>query len=242
MSGSDASSSSVSVVMPNALVRADDGTFTPAGDFNAAGKLVMPSPPKVLTTVTFESGLLKMVGATEVKANSNASIKIALMPPAGSPFDPTVALDDPLSFDFSFFGTSNFASAFEVKDIDQDGYAAGSLTGLSIDETGLIRGQYSNGRSVVAGQIMLTTFPAVNGLKEVSPSIFKATDGAGIARTGSPGASVFGTIRSQSLEEANVDMATELVKLMVQQRNYQANAQSIRAQDEILTTTIQMSR
>jgi flagellar hook protein FlgE len=89
---------------------------------------------------------------------------------------------------------------------------------------------------------MLTTFPAVNGLKEVSPSIFKATDGAGIARTGSPGASVFGTIRSQSLEEANVDMATELVKLMVQQRNYQANAQSIRAQDEILTTTIQMSR
>lgn len=242
MSGGDASASSASVVMPNALVRADDGTFTPAGDFNAAGKLVMPSPAKVLTTVTFEAGLLKKVGATEVKADSNASIKVALAPPTGSPFDPTVALDDSLSFDFSFFGTSNFASAFEVKDINQDGYAAGSLTGLSIDETGLIRGQYSNGRSVVAGQIMLTTFPAVNGLKEVSPSIYRATDGAGIARTGSPGASVFGTIRSQSLEEANVDMATELVKLMVQQRNYQANAQSIRAQDEILTTTIQMSR
>ncbi|NBT06087.1 MAG: flagellar hook protein FlgE [Betaproteobacteria bacterium] len=240
--GADAAASSTSVVMPNALVRAEDGTFVPAGDFDAKGKLVMSTPTKILTTLTFEAGLLKRVGATEVKANSNATVKISLLPPTGAPYDPTVALDDPLSFDFSFFGTSNFASAFEVKDIAQDGYAAGSLTGLSIDETGLIRGQYSNGRSVVAGQIMLSTFPALNGLREVSPSIYRATDGAGISRSGSPGSSVFGTIRSQSLEEGNVDMASELVKLMVQQRNYQANAQSIRAQDELLTTTIQMSR
>ena len=238
----DAAASSVSVRMPDALVVAADGTFTPAGDFDAKGKLVMPTPPKVLTSLTFESGLLKKVGATEVKASSNATVKIALLPPLGKPYDPTVALDDPLAFDFSFSGTSNFASAFEVKDIAQDGYAAGSLTGLSIDETGMIRGQYSNGRSVLSGQIVLSTFPALGGLKEVSPSIYRASDGAGIMRSGAPGSSVFGTIRSQSLEEGNVDMATELVKLMVQQRNYQANAQSIRAQDELLTTTIQMSR
>jgi flagellar hook protein FlgE len=235
--------SSVSVPLPDALVAATDtaadGPFVATESFDAFGNLINP---KLLTTLTFEAGTLKMVGATEVKSASNASINISLTPPAGIPFDPTVALDDPLSFDFSFFGTSNFASAFEVKEIDQDGYAAGSLTGLSIDETGMLRGQYSNGRSVIAGQIMLSSFPALQGLKEVSPSIYRATDGAGIARVGTPGASVFGTIRSQSLEEANTDMAQELVKLMVQQRNYQANAQSIRAQDELLTTTIQMSR
>jgi flagellar hook protein FlgE len=79
-------------------------------------------------------------------------------------------------------------------------------------------------------------------LSEVSPNTFQSTDASGDPILGAASTGSFGTVRSQSLEEANTDMAQELVRLMVQQRNYQANAQSIRAQDELITTTIQMSR
>lgn len=89
---------------------------------------------------------------------------------------------------------------------------------------------------------MLATFRGLGGLTEVSPNTFQATDASGDAILGTATNGSFGTVRAQSLEEANTDMAQELVKLMVQQRNYQANAQSIRAQDELITTTIQMAR
>jgi flagellar hook protein FlgE len=151
-------------------------------------------------------------------------------------------LDDPSRFKVSFVGSTSFASSFEVKSSDQDGYGAGSLTGMTIDDTGTVRGQFTNGKTVVAGQLLLATFRGLGGLKEVSANIYQGTDQSGVALVGTGSSSIFGQVRSNSLEEANTDMAQELVKLMVQQRNYQANAQSIRAQMETLTTTIDVTR
>jgi flagellar hook protein FlgE len=113
---------------------------------------------------------------------------------------------------------------------------------MTIDDTGTVRGQFTNGKTVVAGQLLLATFRGLGGLKEVSANIYQGTDQSGVALVGTGSSSIFGQVRSNSLEEANTDMAQELVKLMVQQRNYQANAQSIRAQMETLTTTIDVTR
>jgi len=76
----------------------------------------------------------------------------------------------------------------------------------------------------------------------VSNNTFQATPQSGDAIYGKPTEQSLGAIRANSIEEANTDMAGELVRLMVQQRNYQANAQSIRTQVEILSVTIDVTR
>ncbi|MDM7942425.1 MAG: flagellar hook-basal body complex protein [Hydrogenophaga sp.] len=135
-----------------------------------------------------------------------------------------------------------YATAFQVREATADGYAPGALTGVSVDEMGVITGQYTNGKSLVGGQLVLATFNSEAGLQAVAQSVFTEsfTSGEPVLGTGTAGS--FGAIRSAMLEQSNIDMAGELVKLMIQQRNYQANSQGIRAADTVLTTAINLSR
>ena len=105
-----------------------------------------------------------------------------------------------------------------------------------------MRGQFTNGKTLIAGAIQLATFKGLGGLREVSNNTYEATSQSGDPIVGRAADGIFGSIRSNSVEEANTDMAGELVRLMVQQRNYQANAQSIRTQVEILSVTIDVTR
>lgn len=174
----------------------------------------------------------------------NLKLKFNILPPAAgkSPSNPSLVFSDPIEFELDFSETTSFASTFEVKKVEQDGFAAGSLTGLSTDDKGQVRGQFSNGKTVLAGQLQLATFKGLGGLREVSNNTFQVTPQSGDAIFGRPTEQSLGSIRSNSVEEANTDMAGELVRLMVQQRNYQANAQSIRTQVEILSVTIDVTR
>ena len=202
-----------------------------------------------------EGKLVKIGGAAMTTADlagitpdqaAGLSMQFNLKPPnPADPLDikdPDLLLSDEISFKLDFSGTTNFASAFEVKRNEQDGYAAGSLTGLSVDDKGVLRGQFTNGRTLVAGAIQLATFKGLGGLREVSNNTYEATPQSGDPIVGRAADGIFGSIRSNSVEEANTDMAGELVRLMVQQRNYQANAQSIRTQVEILSVTIDVTR
>jgi flagellar hook protein FlgE len=206
-----------------------------------------PVVPTAVARFGFYEGRLVAVGGPDLESPTAASpgsmtLTISLDPPEGNPVDPALLLSDPIEFKLDFNGTTNFASAFEVKKVEQDGYAAGSLSGLSVDDKGYVRGQFTNGRTVIAGQLQLATFRGLGGLREVSNNTYQATDQSGDALLGSGASGIFGSIRSNSVEEANTDMAGELVRLMVQQRNYQANAQSIRTQVEILSVTIDVTR
>ncbi|NBP40001.1 MAG: flagellar hook-basal body complex protein [Betaproteobacteria bacterium] len=224
-----------------------DGTATVRVTMPNSDTVFPVTPPVPVARFTFNKGILVNIGspATEYVSASTGNLKLsfALTPPdKDKPFDPSLVLDDPSNFEVDFNGTTSFASSFEVKSANQDGYGAGSLSGLTVDDTGTVRGQFTNGKTVVAGQLLLATFRGLGGLKEVSANIYQATDQSGVALVGTGSSSIFGQVRSNSLEEANTDMAQELVRLMVQQRNYQANAQSIRAQMETLTTTIDVTR
>lgn len=206
-----------------------------------------PVVPTAVARFGFYEGRLVAVGGPDLESPTAASpgsmtLTISLDPPEGNPVDPALLLSDPIEFKLDFNGTTNFASAFEVKKVEQDGYAAGSLSGLSVDDKGYVRGQFTNGRTVIAGQLQLATFRGLGGLREVSNNTYQATDQSGDALLGSGASGIYGSIRSNSVEEANTDMAGELVRLMVQQRNYQANAQSIRTQVEILSVTIDVTR
>ena len=177
-------------------------------------------------------GSLTRISGTDQPANP-LTVKADLADSNGIPLF-GVALD--------LSNISAYGSAYQVTENKADGYAAGSLADMGIDETGKVTGQYTNGMSLVAGQVVLATFNSEAGLDPASGSVFTATFASGdpVLGTGSSGS--FGAVRSRALEQSTTDMASELVNLMVQQRNYQANSQGLQAANTVLTTAINMSR
>ncbi|WP_434517241.1 flagellar hook protein FlgE (plasmid) [Dechloromonas sp. ARDL1] len=144
------------------------------------------------------------------------------------------------SFPVDFAGTTQFGSAFGTNRLEQDGYAAGNLVGLSVGSDGIIQGRYSNGQTFAQGQIVLANFTNPNGLQALGNNQWSETSVSGPALVGAPNTSNLGVLSSSTVEESNVDLTAELVKLITQQRSYQANAQSIKTQDQLLQTLVNL--
>ncbi|SPJ34878.1 flagellar hook protein FlgE [Kushneria phyllosphaerae] len=132
------------------------------------------------------------------------------------------------------------SGSFVVKAAGQNGYAAGSLTGVSIADNGDVLGKYSNNQSRALGRVALAGFTNEQGLKPDGNNAWLATTDSGQELLGSAGTGQLGSLRSQTLENSNVDLAAELVTMIVAQRNYQANAQTIKTQDQILQTMVNL--
>ncbi|MBI3146717.1 MAG: flagellar hook protein FlgE [Pseudogulbenkiania sp.] len=146
----------------------------------------------------------------------------------------------PVSLDLRFDGSTQFGAAFGVNQLEVDGYPPGSLTGINIDKVGIIQASYSNGQTRTIGQVALATFQNQQGLQSVGGSRWAETFGSGPVQLNAPLSSSVGEIQSSALEESNVDMTEELVNMIVAQRFYQANAQTIKTQDAILQTLINL--
>lgn len=145
-----------------------------------------------------------------------------------------------MTFDVNFTGTTQFGSAFGTNRLEQDGYAAGHLVGLSVGSDGVIQGRYSNGQNFAQGQIVMANFTNPNGLQSLGSNQWIETSVSGPALVGAPNTSNLGVLSSSTVEESNVDLTAELVNLITQQRNYQANAQSIKTQDQVLQTLVNL--
>lgn len=146
----------------------------------------------------------------------------------------------PQTFTLDFTGTTQFGSAFGTNRLEQDGYAAGHLVGLSVGADGIVQGRYSNGQTFAQGQVVLANFTNPNGLQALGNNQWSETSTSGPALVGAPNTSNLGVLTSSSVEESNVDLTAELVNLITQQRNYQANAQSIKTQDQIMQTLVNL--
>ncbi|CAM8635062.1 FlgE Flagellar hook protein FlgE [Comamonadaceae bacterium] len=136
--------------------------------------------------------------------------------------------------------TTQYGTTFAVSNLTQDGYTAGDLTGISIDPSGVITTRYSNGETQSRGQLLLADFRNVQGLTPISGGNWTESFASGQPVLGNPGLGKFGGLRSGSLEDSNVDLTGELVNMMTAQRNYQANAQTIKTQDQILSTLVNL--
>jgi flagellar hook protein FlgE len=147
----------------------------------------------------------------------------------------------PMAFNLNFSGSTQFGSAFAVNTLLQDGYAAGTLAGFQIGNDGTVLGNYTNGQSQVVGQAVLATFRNPQGLQPLGNNVWAQTPDSGESILGTPGSSgQFGVLQSAALEDANVDLTAELVSMITQQRVYQANAQTIKTQDSILQTLVNL--
>ena len=127
-----------------------------------------------------------------------------------------------------------------VTDLTQDGYAPGDYVSLSIGDNGVISARYSNGQTQAAGQVALADFRNVQGLRPSANGNWVETVASGQPIIGEPGVGKFGSLRAGALEESNIDLTSELVNMMTAQRTYQANAQTIKTQDQVLSTLTQL--
>ena len=145
-----------------------------------------------------------------------------------------------LTFNLDMGGFTQFGSTFGVSYVSQDGFASGRIAGLSVDREGVIQGRYTNGQTRTLGQVVLYSFLNPRGLQPIGNNQWFETSESGQPTAGAPGSGVLGYVQSGAVEESNVDLTAELVNLIVAQRMYQANAQTIRAQDQILQTLVNL--
>jgi flagellar hook protein FlgE len=144
----------------------------------------------------------------------------------------------PATLDFT--KVTQYGSPFAVSALSQDGYATGELVGLKVGEDGIITARYSNGVSQSAGKLALADFRNVQGLAQLGGGAWAQTSSSGEPVQGAPGVGRFGSLRAGALEESNVDLTAELVNMMTAQRAYQANAQTIKTQDQVMSTLVNL--
>ncbi|MEP7057940.1 MAG: flagellar hook protein FlgE [Caldimonas sp.] len=137
-------------------------------------------------------------------------------------------------------GATQYGSPFGVTDLSQDGYAAGQLIGVQFENNGIITARYSNGQSKPAGQVEIANFRNPQGLRPMGGNAWTRTYASGDPIVGVPGEGNLGVLQSGALEESNVDLTAELVNMITAQRVYQANAQTIKTQDQVLQTIVNL--
>lgn len=140
-----------------------------------------------------------------------------------------------ISFNATQYGSSNFQVTGAPTN---DGYATGILTGMSVDENGVIQCEYSNGRLLQIGKVAMADFANTQGLSKIGDTQWKQSisSGEAIAKEANTGSA--GSIKGSNLELSNVDLTSELVELITAQRNYQANAQSLQTNNTVMDSIL----
>ena len=201
--------------------------FVTANGTSVGGTNVAPTP---VTTISFPAnGSAPTAPAAPVAVNIPASTNAA---GAVTLAIPGVLLD--------VARASQFGSSFGVTDMTQDGYAPGQLNSITVENNGIVMARYSNGQSKPAGQVEVANFRNPQGLQPLGDNSWGRTFSSGDPILGTPGNGNLGVLQSGALEESNVDLTGELVNMITAQRTYQANAQSIKTEDQIMQTLVNM--
>jgi flagellar hook protein FlgE len=177
-----------------------------------------------------------MVGTTPVTSlafNPDGTLDETTTP---QPSSLTLPFATPLTFDLDMSSTTALSKTFGIINATDDGRGSGNLTGYSVDTDGYVIGSFSNGMSSKLAQVALATFNNMQGLRPLGSNAFAETSDSGVAKVGQPNTGSAGALQSGSLENSNIDLTNELVRMIEAQRIFQANAQSIKAQDEMLQT------
>jgi flagellar hook protein FlgE len=137
---------------------------------------------------------------------------------------------------------TGFATDSATTSSSQDGFGAGSLRGITVDQSGVLTGNFTNGQTVPLGQVALATFSNMNGMSKQGDNLFAETLTSGGPNTGAANQGGRGAILGANLELSNVDVAEEFTKLIINQRGYQANSRIVTTSDELLQETLNLKR
>ncbi|WP_244847491.1 flagellar hook protein FlgE [Caballeronia sp. SL2Y3] len=201
-------------------------TKTGTGSWEAFAGYGDPVSQKTdLGAVTFDSS-----------GNLTSGSKFTFTIPNGA--DPSGATTQSLTLDLS--GTTQYGAKSGLTNLHQDGNSTGELTGFTVGTDGMLTGNYSNGETKALGQIAVANFNNQNGLQNLGGNVYAQTAASGAPQVGAPGSTNHGTLQGGAVENSNVDLTSELVNLITAQRNYQANAQTIKTQQTVDQTLINL--
>ncbi len=165
--------------------------------------------------------------------------------------DPTIVITglsngaDDLKIEWDLVGNDNFTGYAMLSSTSyktQNGYAAGALQSVSVDNEGFVVKAYSNGQLMPGYRVALAGFSSYDGLSRMGDNLYSESLASGQPIFGTPGSGTLGGISSSSLEMSNVDLATEFVRMITTQRAFQANSRVITSSDEILQELINLKR
>jgi flagellar hook protein FlgE len=215
---------------------------TPIGLDSAGNAIALDddgNPTAPYTQMTFlPQGGAPVTPSSALDLKIPPGINAAGAPTLGIPIDQTDPSVPGISFDL--LGATENGSSFAVTDLTQDGYAPGQLTGITVENNGIVTARYSNGESKAAGQVEFANFRNPQGLQPMGGNVWSRTQASGEPVVGTPGDGNMGTLQSGALEESNVDLTAELVNMVTAQRTYQANAQTIKTQDQVMQTLVNL--
>jgi len=207
-----------------ALDQAQRGTISLATTNNQGIIIGGPNPGHASLTAGPQAGIVQ---------TSSDIIDITGWIPTGGAFGPQ-------QVSMNFNNSTQYGAPFSVLALSQNGYSTGLLAGVNVDSSGVIFAKYNNGQSLALGQVALANFGNVQGLNPQGNTSWVETFSSGSALIGAPGTAELGIIQSGALESSNVELTDELVELIVAQRNFQANAQSIKTADAVTQTIINL--
>ncbi len=187
--------------------------------FDSSGDFTGITPTTGFTTVALGGTIL----SNGAEASQTITVDFNLDTAGPNPNEPT-----------------QFASNFEVTSLSQDGLAVGRLTGIDINADGLIRATYSNGTSQPLSRIALVNFANEQGLTQIGGTSWRESIDSGSPLAGEAGSGTFGAINSKALEQANVNLTTELIDLISAQRNFQANSRALEIDNQLNQTILQI--
>ena len=200
-----------------------------------------PTPPLPGAAVTPNPSDLKTAPASD---KQSFALALLINPSPANPNSPAAAGSNPdpsrFKVTLDLDKVTQFGSKFAVSEPTQDGYASGELTGINIENNGMIMTRYSNGVTRAEGQLALASFRNTQGLAAIGGNNWVETFESGQPVKGTATDGNFGSLRSGALEESNVDLTAELVNMMTAQRAYQANAQTIKTQDQVMSTLVNL--
>ena len=169
--------------------------------------------------------------------NSNGSLatpaNISLAVPA---LDPRLSGAAAMNIDIDISQFSQQGADFSVSQVSQNGFPPGSLSGIQITQNGILQALYSNGQNKTQGQIVMADFPNKNGLVPMGDSLWQSSFESGSPLIGTPGSASMGSLETGALEQSNVDISSQLVRLIEAQSNYQANAKTIETSNNLTQT------
>ncbi len=205
---------SYNATIPSSDLQGGAGTSTSVGSgtltFSTSGALTSPSAPIAFSIGPFADGAANMSPSWQVNGSATGSL------------------------------LTQTGSASTTSSQTQDGFAAGTLSNFSVLQDGTVQATFTNGQQRAIGKVAVASFANPEGLALNGNNQYAPTAASGQAVIGSAGTGGLGTIVGSSVEQSNVDVATELSDLIVAQRSYEANAKAITAFDQVEQDTIQM--
>jgi flagellar hook protein FlgE len=139
-------------------------------------------------------------------------------------------------------GLTQYAADSAVSFVTQEGSSSGSLSSISIGQDGTITGSFTNGQTRTLGQLILADFKAPDQLQRIGSTLYTETPTSGEPTLGTPSTADRGSINAGTLEQSNVDISAQFIRMIAAQRNFEANAKTLTTADQLLSDLIQIKR